>query len=80
VRPCRPPAAPKPWTPPAAHATAATEEAAVGQGFLPFIGPIVLFIIWDLVVRTGLHQGHPAAAAAGRPERADQRVCGAARC
>ncbi len=47
-------AAPKPWTPPAASASASTPPKAPAWGkALPFIGPIVLFIIWDLAVRTG---------------------------
>ncbi len=47
-----PSASTTPWTPPA------TEQAGVPrQPFwdkvLPFIGPVVLFIVWDLVVRLG---------------------------
>jgi hypothetical protein len=48
-----PPAAPKPWTPPAANAPVAAPRAPAWEKFLPFIGPIVLFILWDLAVRTG---------------------------
>ena len=45
-----------PWTPPASlrrHQRRA-EEAAMGARWIPAIGPIVLFILWDLVVRLGL--------------------------
>jgi NitT/TauT family transport system permease protein len=45
--------APKPWAPPAASAPAAPARKAQLERFLPFIGPIVLFILWDLAVRTG---------------------------
>jgi len=43
----------KPWTPPAANATVAPKAPALDKA-LPFIGPVVLFILWDLVVRTGM--------------------------
>jgi sulfonate transport system permease protein len=49
------PAAPAaPWTPPAAAATApaAPRRASWGR-FLPFVGPVLLFIVWDFVVRFG---------------------------
>ena len=42
-----------PWVPPAATAST-LPKAPVWDKFLPFIGPIALFIIWDLVVRFGL--------------------------
>ncbi len=42
----------KPWTPPAAPAAALQRKPALDKA-LPFIGPVVLFIIWDLVVRLG---------------------------
>jgi len=41
------------WAPPAMTATAPPKAPALDR-FLPFIGPIALFIIWDLVVRFGL--------------------------
>ncbi|KQP03743.1 ABC transporter permease [Pseudorhodoferax sp. Leaf265] len=44
----------KPWTPPAAQATTSAPKAPVWDKVLPFIGPIALFILWDLVVRTGM--------------------------
>jgi NitT/TauT family transport system permease protein len=47
-----PAAAAQPWSPPAATATAAPRKKDLTR-LLPFIGPIVLFIIWDLVVRLG---------------------------
>ena len=47
------PEAEKPWATPAAQAPAATPRRADWGRALPFVGPIVLFIIWDLVVRTG---------------------------
>jgi len=49
------PAAPaKPWSPPSANAPAAAPRKPSWDKALPFIGPIVLFIVWDLVVRLGL--------------------------
>ena len=41
-----------PWTPPASAATAAPRPP-LRDRLLPFIGPVVLFIVWDLVVRLG---------------------------
>jgi sulfonate transport system permease protein len=52
------PAASKParsaWAPPAVAPGSAVPKAPAWEKFLPFIGPIVLFILWDLVVRFGL--------------------------
>ena len=43
----------KPWSPPAS-AGAPTQPKKTDWGkALPFVGPVVLFIIWDLVVRLG---------------------------
>jgi len=43
-----------PWTPPAAGATAAAmPKPPLRDRLLPFIGPVVLFIVWDLAVRLG---------------------------
>jgi ABC-type nitrate/sulfonate/bicarbonate transport system permease component len=42
----------KPWAPPAAAATAPPKKSRWVRA-LPAIGPIVLFIIWDFVVRFG---------------------------
>ena len=43
-----------PWTPPAAGAaTAAAPKPPLRERLLPFIGPVVLFIVWDLAVRLG---------------------------
>lgn len=43
----------KPWSPPAsAGAPAAPRKTDWGRA-LPFVGPVVLFIVWDLVVRLG---------------------------
>ena len=42
----------KPWSPPENTSARAPGEA-VWSRFLPFIGPLVLFIIWDIVVRFG---------------------------
>jgi len=42
----------KPWAPPAAPAAAVQRKPALDKA-LPFIGPLVLFIIWDLAVRLG---------------------------
>ena len=48
-----PAAAAKPWVPPAAiPAAGALRKPGWGKA-LPFIGPVVLFIVWDLVVRLG---------------------------
>jgi len=41
-----------PWTPPASAATS-TPRPPLHDRLLPFIGPVVLFIVWDLVVRLG---------------------------
>lgn len=41
-----------PWTPPAS-AAAAAPKPPLRDRMLPFIGPVVLFIVWDLVVRLG---------------------------
>ena len=47
------PAAPaKPWTPPAAN-TGVAPRAPAWDKALPFIGPAVLFIVWDCAVRFG---------------------------
>jgi hypothetical protein len=43
----------KPWSPPAAHAAPVVPRKTDWGRALPFVGPVVLFIIWDLVVRTG---------------------------
>ncbi|WPB57724.1 ABC transporter permease [Xylophilus sp. GOD-11R] len=44
-----------PWAPPAANAnaTAVLPRRPLWDRLLPFIGPVVLFILWDLVVRLG---------------------------
>ncbi len=41
-----------PWTPPASL-NAAAPKTPLRERLLPFIGPVVLFIAWDLVVRLG---------------------------
>lgn len=43
----------KPWAPPASAPAAALQRKPTLDKALPFIGPVVLFIIWDLVVRLG---------------------------
>ncbi|WP_439519589.1 ABC transporter permease [Hydrogenophaga sp.] len=43
----------KPWTPPAANAAPVLPKKTDWGKALPFVGPVVLFIIWDLAVRTG---------------------------
>ncbi|MDM0034832.1 ABC transporter permease [Variovorax sp. J22P271] len=44
-----------PWSPPAASASAsAPPRESHWVKALPFIGPVALFIVWDLVVRFGL--------------------------
>ncbi len=47
------PTAAKPWTPPAAQAATAPPREPAWNKALPFIGPVVLFILWDIAVRTG---------------------------
>ena len=43
-----------PWSPPAANASAsAPPRESHWAKALPFIGPVVLFIVWDLAVRLG---------------------------
>jgi ABC-type nitrate/sulfonate/bicarbonate transport system permease component len=44
----------KPWSPPASGAPSSVPRPSAWNKALPFIGPIVLFIIWDLVVRLGV--------------------------
>ena len=41
------------WAPPASH-DAAPPRAPLRDRLLPFVGPAVLFLIWDLVVRAGM--------------------------
>jgi sulfonate transport system permease protein len=41
-----------PWTPPGSASTVAPKPP-LRDRMLPFIGPVVLFIVWDLVVRLG---------------------------
>ena len=70
----------------AAHAwTAAAAAAAPPRSFrwgklLPVVGPLVLFIIWDLVVRRGFIKADPAAHAAGHARGAGHRASPAGRC
>ncbi|MDI1269104.1 MAG: ABC transporter permease [Polaromonas sp.] len=48
------PAAPvKPWAPPASAPAVVVQRTPALDRALPFIGPVVLFIVWDLVVRLG---------------------------
>ena len=47
-------AAGAPWTPPAANAMPAVVKKPSWSRLLPAAGPLVLFIVWDLVVRFGL--------------------------
>lgn len=47
------PAAGAAWTPPADGAAPAVARRPLGDRLLPFIGPVVLFVVWDLVVRLG---------------------------
>ena len=42
-----------PWTPPQAAPTVAVPKAPAWDKALPFIGPVLLFIVWDLAVRLG---------------------------
>jgi NitT/TauT family transport system permease protein len=43
----------KPWTPPASASVPTPAKKTDWGKALPFVGPVVLFIIWDLVVRLG---------------------------
>lgn len=45
--------APKPWSPPASHGAPQAPRPSRTRWLVPFLGPVVLFIIWDLVVRYG---------------------------
>jgi sulfonate transport system permease protein len=42
-----------PWTPPASGATLAASRRMPWARLLPFVGPLLLFIAWDFVVRFG---------------------------
>ncbi len=49
------PGSDKPWSPPASQdSAAAVRKQASWDKVLPFIGPVVLFILWDISVRAGL--------------------------
>lgn len=48
-----PAASAKPWAPPAGTPAAVVQRTPALDRALPFIGPVVLFIVWDLVVRLG---------------------------
>lgn len=41
------------WLPPAGKATSAAPRKPAWDRLLPFVGPLALFILWDLVVRLG---------------------------
>jgi ABC-type nitrate/sulfonate/bicarbonate transport system permease component len=43
----------RPWTPAAAEAVVSAPRQPIWDKALPFIGPVVLFIVWDLAVRLG---------------------------
>lgn len=43
----------KPWSPPASAGAPTPPKTTDWSKALPFVGPVVLFIIWDLVVRLG---------------------------
>ncbi|MCU0764165.1 MAG: ABC transporter permease [Hydrogenophaga sp.] len=45
--------APKAWAPPASSDTPAAPRKADWGRALPFVGPVVMFIVWDLSVRLG---------------------------
>jgi len=47
------PAAAAPWAPPAAANAAAAPNTPKWEKWLPALGPVALFILWDLVVRLG---------------------------
>ncbi len=44
----------KPWTPPSVEAASNAPKTSSWGKVLPFIGPVLLFILWDLSVRFGL--------------------------
>ncbi len=48
-----PGAATTPWVPPATEPVVGAPRQPTLDKVLPFIGPVVLFIVWDLVVRLG---------------------------
>lgn len=41
------------WTPPVAAPSSAQAKKMMLDRALPFVGPVLLFIVWDLAVRTG---------------------------
>ncbi len=43
----------KPWAPPASADASSAPRKTDWSRALPFVGPVMLFIIWDLAVRTG---------------------------
>ena len=47
-------AAAKPWVPPSTEAASGAPKAPARGKALPFIGPVLLFIFWDMSVRFGL--------------------------
>jgi sulfonate transport system permease protein len=49
-----PPAPVKPWAPPSANAMPVAPKQMQWTRALPVLGPLLLFIVWDLVVRFGL--------------------------
>jgi len=52
--PAAPAAASPPWTPMVTGAAPATQPRRADWGrLLPFVGPVLLFIVWDFVVRFG---------------------------
>jgi ABC-type nitrate/sulfonate/bicarbonate transport system permease component len=44
----------KPWAPPSSAAAVGAPREAVWSRALPFVGPLVLFVLWDAAVRLGL--------------------------
>ena len=49
----QPTPAPRPWQAPQPHAPQAARRRPSASAALPFAGPLLLFIVWDLVVRVG---------------------------
>ncbi|KQO12268.1 taurine ABC transporter permease [Acidovorax sp. Leaf76] len=41
------------WSPPASTAASAVPKTPAWDRLLPFVGPLALFVLWDLVVRLG---------------------------
>ena len=69
-----------PWSRARDAAAGRRRSASDWARLLPVVGPLLLFVVWDLVVRFGLHQGDPAADAGGDARHARHAAWPAGRC